>query len=244
MKLLKKSASFLVLLAAVSSLKAAEGILDYNRFMRDIEPIITTTTFAGVGASSTSCLSCHGDTSHAAYATYPLVLGQSRDNFTQTAQRIDLNDPDTSLLLQVPLALAAGGTASHAPGLKGSGEQFPNTQDHNYRVIQQWITDATQSSVGARVSRSEAYPNPFRFDTKIVYILTTPAIETEVSIFSMEGRLLRRYPGTSRVGANYVTWDGRDSDLEPLPTGVYFYSIKARFSTGTYVHKGSCVYTP
>lgn len=236
MKHLKKSASFLLLLAVAPALWAAEGILDYNRFMRDIEPIITTTTFASP-APGTTCLSCHGISTHAAYTAYPLVLGQSRDNFTQTVTKVDVADPDTSLLLRKPLALAAGGF-SHA------GEQFPNTQDTLYGIIQQWIVDATQSSVGARVSRSDAYPNPFRFETNIVYILTTPAIETEVSIYSMDGTFIRRYPGTNQVGANRVTWDGRDGDLEPLPTGVYFYSIRAKFETGTYVHKGSCVYTP
>lgn len=243
MKLLKKSALFAFLTAAGMRLWAAEGILDYNRFMREIEPIITTTTFASPGPTNMSCYSCHGISTHPAFTAFPLVLGQSRDNFTETVLRVDISAPDTSLLLLKPLALAAGG-AQHGTGIKDGGEQFPTTQNGHYRVIQQWIVDATRANVGARVSRSEAYPNPFRYETKIVYILTTEAEEAEVTIFSMDGRILRRFDGTTRVGANLITWDGRDADLEPLPTGVYVYAVKAKFETGTFIYKGSCVYTP
>jgi hypothetical protein len=244
MKLLRKSICFGFLTwAAGGSLWAAQGILDYNRFMRDIEPIITTTTFTSPGPGAMTCVSCHGDTSNVAYSSFPIVIGQSRNNFTEVARRVQVDDPDTSLILVKPLAVAAGGVPH---GLLGNdaGEQFPNTQDRFYSTIQQWIVDATRSNVGARVSKSEAHPNPFRFYTDIVYFLTTPAIEVEVTLFAMDGHTLRRFPGTTRVGANAVRWDGRDEDLEPLPTGLYIYSIRARFEDGTYIHKGSCVYTP
>jgi hypothetical protein len=244
MKLLKKSTFFAFLAVAVPVVsQAAEGILDYDRFMRDIEPIITTRTFTSPGPTPMTCVSCHGVSTHPAFTAYPIVVGQSRDNFTETARRVSVADPDVSLLLLKPLALAAGGVP-HGVAANDGGEQFPTTQDSTYATIQQWIVDATRASVGARVSRSAAYPNPFRFNTNIVYFLTTEALDVEVTLFSMEGRVLRRYPGTTHVGANLVNWDGRDADLEPLPTGVYVYSIRARFEDGTFVHKGSCVYTP
>ncbi len=243
MKLLKKSTLFVFLAAAPFRLWAANGILDYDRFMRDIEPIITTTTFSSPGPTQMSCFSCHGISTHAAYTAFPLVLGQSRANFTEAARQVSIEDPDVSLLLLKPLALAAGGVP-HGQLANDGGEQFSTTQSAHFRVIQQWIVDATRASVGARVTRSAAYPNPFRAETKIVYFLTTEAIETEVTLFSMEGRVLRRYDGTTRVGANFVTWDGRDEELEPLPTGVYVYQVRAKFDDGTFVHKGSCVYTP
>ncbi len=179
-----------------------------------------------------------------AYSTYSLVMGDSRHNFIQSARRIKLDQPDVSLILLKPLAIAAGGVA-HGMNANDGGKQFSNTTtDASYTAIFNWITDATRASVGARVIRTEPYPNPFRFNTNIVYFLTTEALNAEVAIFTESGYEVRRYLGTTNVGANRVMLDGRDEENEPLPTGVYFYLVRAQFQDGTSVKTGRCVFTP
>lgn len=221
---------------------SAEGILDYERFRTQIEPLLLTRTYASPVAGTT-CFSCHGSTSNAAYTAFPLTNGQTRSNYSEAARRVTLDRPDTSLLLLKPLAIAAGGTF-HGPANSG-GEQFSNTTtDTAYTAIFNWIVDATRASQGARISQTHAYPTPFRTTTNIVYFLTTEALEVDVRIFTYSGTEVQHYEGTTNIGANQVEWDGRADDLEPLSTGVYFYSIKARFDDGTFVKTGRCVYTP
>ena len=223
--------------------QAAQGVLDYDRFMREIQPLLLTQTYNSP-APGTTCFSCHGDPANAGYAGFPLYQGRPRDNFISTAREVKLDQPDVSLVLIKPLQIAAGGVP-HGLTANDGGKQFQNTtSDPNYITIRNWIVDAVHSSVGARITRTEPYPNPFRFETDIVYILTATALSVKVSIYSQDGHTLRTFTGTGLVGANRVHWDGRDGDDNPLPTGLYFYNVKATFDDGTATKAGKCVYTP
>lgn len=222
----------------------AEGILDFERFKSQIEPLLTTQTYNSPGPGPMTCASCHGDPAHPAYPYYSILIGNSLHNYTEAARRVQLDEPDLSLLLRKPLDVQQGGVPHGLPGFDG-GEQFANTtSDPNYLAIYNWIVDATQANQGARVSRTEAYPTPFRVGTHIVYFLTTTALQVDIRVYSSNGYEVRNFNGTTNIGANQVFWDGRDSDFEPLPTGVYFYSVKARFEDGTFLKSGRCVYTP
>ena len=220
----------------------AEGILDYNRFMTEIEPILTTKQFSSPSAGS-KCIDCHGSPSHAAYAVYPLIAGESRANFIATGDEIDLENPSVSLLLRKPLQLAGGGTAQHGTVGTNGGKPFSNTQDDDYQTIINWIIEAS-SAKRARITQTEPHPNPFRYYTDIVYFLSSEALNVEVGIFTNDGRQLQSFVGTSLVGANRVRWDGRDEFGEPLPTGLYFYRVKAEFRDDTVVKNGRIIYTP
>jgi hypothetical protein len=223
---------------------AKQGILDYNRFMTEIEPLLLTKTYASPGPAPMTCVACHGDPTNVAFSTYPMVVGQSRANFIETARRVKLDQPDVSLVLLKPLATAAGGV-SHGLSANNGGKQFANTTtDIAYQTILNWIADASKSSVGARVIRTEPYPNPFRFSTELVYFLTTEAQSVDVKVFTEGGHEVRDFTGTTNVGANRVTWNGRDENNEPLQTGVYFYLVKAHFEDGTSMKTGRCVYMP
>ncbi len=226
------------------TVRSDEGILDYDRFMSEIEPLLITQTYASPGPTPMTCLACHGDVSNAASSTFTLTAGQHRANFIQVARYVQITQPDTSPILLKPLSIAAGGVPHGLPGNDG-GKQFLNTTtDPAYLEIFEWIADATRANGGARVVRTEPYPNPFRSNTNIVYFLSTDALDAEVKIFTEGGREVRRFPGTTNVGANRVNWNGRDEENGPLPTGVYFYLVKVQFRDGTGTKTGRCVYTP
>lgn len=75
------------------------------------------------------------------------------------------------------------------------------------------------------------YPNPFRHETTISYVLTDVATDfVEVKIYTVAGRLIRRLHDQAADAANYrsVNWDGCDERGEEVANGVYFARIIAK----------------
>jgi len=75
------------------------------------------------------------------------------------------------------------------------------------------------------------YPNPFspglNGATQIRYILNEAA-PAELMIYNVQGQLVRRLvQGSLSRGSHAVSWDGRDSAGQLLPSGTYFYHLKA-----------------
>jgi hypothetical protein len=72
------------------------------------------------------------------------------------------------------------------------------------------------------------YPNPFRRQTTINYVLARPQY-TRLSIYDTWGRKVRTLvKGMKRAGRKSVTLDGRN-----LASGVYFYQLNAEYFTAT-----------
>lgn len=105
--------------------------------------------------------------------------------------------------------------------------------DHLLEVVAQ---DATGNSLCSRVSfrvLSELkllkvlnYPNPFASETSFTYILTQPADQVTIKIYTLAGRLIRKLEGLPGfAGFNHFLWDGRDQDGDPLANGVYLYKV-------------------
>ncbi len=233
----------LLLFGLMLPVNGAEGVLNFERFMSEIEPILTMKQYSSPGPGTLSCIDCHGSASHAAYAAYPLIAGQSRANFIATGDQVDVDNPGVSFLLRKPLDLAAGGTAVHGTSGVNGGKPFPSTQDDDYQTIINWIIEAS-SAKQSRITKTEPHPNPFRYYTDIIYFLSSDALDVEVGVYTNNGHKVRTFPGGNLVGANRVRWDGRDSFGEPLPTGLYFYRVKASFRDDTVTKNGRIIYTP
>lgn len=80
------------------------------------------------------------------------------------------------------------------------------------------------------LSADEAYRT-----ANIVFLLNESIPEVTVRIYNMKGELIRKIEVDGTYGQCTATWDGRDTDLKPVPAGVYIYQIranKAKF-TGT-----------
>ncbi|MFQ5709315.1 MAG: interleukin-like EMT inducer domain-containing protein, partial [bacterium] len=72
-------------------------------------------------------------------------------------------------------------------------------------------------------------PNPFRNETDFTYVLTQPADEVRLKIYTIAGRLIRELDfAPTRAGFNKFHWNGRDHDGDSLSNGVYLYKIIAR----------------
>jgi hypothetical protein len=74
-------------------------------------------------------------------------------------------------------------------------------------------------------TRLSNYPNPFNPRTTISFYQSTHSPQ-QVQIYDVTGRLVRSLnAGGSSVGLQTVDWDGRDSDDQPVASGVYFYRL-------------------
>jgi len=73
----------------------------------------------------------------------------------------------------------------------------------------------------------QSYPNPFNPMCTIRYELPE-AGKTSLQVFDLSGSVVRRLAdGWREPGVYSEVWDGRSDDGGELPSGVYFYSLKA-----------------
>ena len=82
------------------------------------------------------------------------------------------------------------------------------------------------------------YPNPFNPETWIPYQLAEPA-DVSLTIYDIHGRVVRdlnlghQRAGTYQSKSRAAYWDGRNTQGEPVASGVYFYTLKAGDFTAT-----------
>ncbi len=71
------------------------------------------------------------------------------------------------------------------------------------------------------------FPNPFNPSTTFRFSLAHEG-EAELTVIDARGRLVRELVnGVYPAGDHDITWDGRDSLGRPVPSGVYFYRLRA-----------------
>ena len=120
--------------------------------------------------------------------------------------------------------------------------------------VRRWIRDAKAANVDpagiaalerllAALTRVEAqppketvllanYPNPFNPETWIPYHLSAAA-EVTVTLHSSDGKLVRTLElgqvpaGIYQNRSRAAYWDGRNTQGEPVASGVYFYTLQA-----------------
>ena len=76
------------------------------------------------------------------------------------------------------------------------------------------------------------YPNPFNPTTVITTIpFHTPTpVSTEIAIYNILGQKIKTiFSGLSYVTGNSVTWDGKNEDGLPAPSGLYLCRMTTPF---------------
>ena len=84
-----------------------------------------------------------------------------------------------------------------------------------------------KSALPTEFSLSQNTPNPFNAATTIEYSLPEDA-DVQITIANMLGETVRTLiDGQQTAGSKHVVWDGLDDGQNSLPSGIYFYSIRA-----------------
>lgn len=198
------------------------------------------------------CVVCHGD-GGAGQGAMDLGIGNAEseeeaeeNRIEALAEQMNFMIPEASPLLRKPLGEALGGL-SHV-----GGQIWTGMDDPDYLAIFQWIVASNpQLNPAAQPAHSDLvkvnnYPNPFRDTTNFVYQLGGPAAtRVDIEIYSMNGKLIREFPGTTNtatMGWNSVTWDGKDKNGKTVANDTYFFVIKAEFGDGVKKKvRGKCV---
>jgi len=71
------------------------------------------------------------------------------------------------------------------------------------------------------------YPNPFSQTTTMNYHLSSK-INIELKIYNQTGQEIKTLVETQQnVGEYQIQWDGRDSQNNIVPNGIYYYQLKS-----------------
>jgi hypothetical protein len=88
------------------------------------------------------------------------------------------------------------------------------------------------------ISLSQNYPNPFNPSTRIEYKLSVQSHVT-VKIYNILGQEVASLVDEVQMVGNHVTqWNGGSSHGLPVSSGVYFYRLEARETTGQFLFAG------
>jgi hypothetical protein len=159
-------------------------------------------------------------------AAYTLDVTPGSDNATIVASF----DADLSGLAGGAAVVFASGFLS--PATNNNGEAFglfaalPNGTVVPFTPI---LTDVREENVlPGGYSLSQNYPNPFNPQTKITYSVPVTG-RVVLKLYDLAGREVKTLLEESRTAGVYsLTVDGSD-----LPSGVYFYSIRANEYTAS-----------
>ena len=103
---------------------------------------------------------------------------------------------------------------------------FNNEQDVYYMRIGQSVTDvAGRAPDGYLLHANE--PNPFGASTTIRYDVPAEGARVTLSVFDVNGRLVRILENAVVAGARTASWDGTDASGRPVASGVYFCRLQA-----------------
>ena len=75
------------------------------------------------------------------------------------------------------------------------------------------------------------YPNPFKPETTIEFSIeqNQQNEQIELEIYNLKGQKIRTFqiPQSEISNPNYVVWNGTDDNNHSVPSGIYFYQLKA-----------------
>jgi hypothetical protein len=164
----------------------------------------------------------------------PEVPNWLKYNFIETGQKIVLSATGEYMKLwrgrYSPGRVQLGGNMA-------SGMQYPFTISPNMFFVLVKNADSDPQSAGSEPPKlleiSQNFPNPLRFDAGSSRTVIECHVREEsrvvVTIYNMLGQAVRTlHDGILTVGTHRMAWDGRDENLESVPSGKYLYAMEIR----------------
>ncbi|MBI4427748.1 MAG: PQQ-dependent sugar dehydrogenase [Ignavibacteriales bacterium] len=113
-------------------------------------------------------------------------------------------------------------------GLDESGELYLTAFDGKvYKFVWQPPTTVQENSFEQSFLLRQNFPNPFNPGTTIEFLLLATQ-HTTIMVYDVSGKeILTLADEEFSGGVHKVHWDGRDMSGKALPSGLYFYLLKA-----------------
>lgn len=100
---------------------------------------------------------------------------------------------------------------------------------------------AEAPSTVKRYTLSDNYPNPFNPQTRFQIELADPAFVT-LGVYNVQGQNVAFIVNSQQsAGVHHFTWNGKDSQGNPMPSGVYLYRFQIRGKGWQDVKRGEMV---
>jgi carboxypeptidase family protein/flagellar hook capping protein FlgD len=103
---------------------------------------------------------------------------------------------------------------------------YYSSENESEIITVEATVDADENSVPNVTKLFGNYPNPFNPTTTISFSLTSEDAENAtLEIYNLKGSLIKQFP-LSQDHSSF-DWDGTDTTGQPVPSGIYFYKLKA-----------------
>jgi hypothetical protein len=131
-----------------------------------------------------------------------------------------------TILLRITIAALVGFAANAAPRSQPRIHQGQPSAMHIYSSLET-RQGSNDSAEQFKFTVSPNYPNPFRIETTINYVLPTKSF-VEITIYDARGARIRTLVNESEIsGAHSVMWDGKNHLGQVVPAGSYYYRAVA-----------------
>ncbi len=175
-----------------------------------------------------------------------MIVSSNLGNDTPENPKVDVNRDCIVNIIDLLIVAAHIGESTNT---SAPNKSTLLSQDHIVQ-IDKWLSEAYQADDGSEVfkygiANLEAlmkniipektvllpnYPNPFNPETWIPYDLGQDT-NVNINIYNMQGETIKEIhigfqkAGTYRTKSQAVFWDGRNTNGEPVSSGVYYYSL-------------------
>jgi hypothetical protein len=105
------------------------------------------------------------------------------------------------------------------------GNLIPMTLDAVQVIDKQWVGVEAEAQHLVDFLLYQNYPNPFNPETTIKYTLKKPG-RVKLTIYNSAGDLIALFEEFRPAGSHTVRWDGRDTVLQPVHSGIYIYRLE------------------
>ena len=119
---------------------------------------------------------------------------------------------------------------SDGMGYYTTSEELFGFQAHLYFYPRLTTSVVNNEKIPPSFILEQNYPNPFNPETHIVFELPKQS-NVSLKIYNIQGQLIKTLAnGSYNAGFYKVTWRGKDTNGNPVSSGIYFYQLQ----TGTF----------